>query len=312
MRILVVGGAGFLGSHVADALTDAGHEVSIYDIKESAFLKAAQKMITGDILDEKKLEETLENIDVVYHFAGIADIDEAANRPVDTIKYNVLGTTIILDACIKKRVKRIIIASTVYVYSNAGSFYRVSKQSSELLIEAYSEKYGLDYTILRYGSLYGPRADLRNGIYRFLYQAVKNGEIQYFGDGEELREYIHILDAAKLSTDILAQEYVNQNIIITGQQVLKAKDLLTMIREMLNNKINIKMVNQKSQTHYQITPYNFGPRLGRKMVSNVYIDMGQGLLQVMSEVFAQVHSDYEEKMGYLIKREGNGQKNVDK
>lgn len=306
MKILVIGGAGFLGSHVADALTDAGHEVAIYDIVKSVFLKTTQEMIIGDILDEEKLNGAMENIDVVYHFAGIADIDEAANRPVDTIKYNVLGTSIILAACIKKRVKRIIFASTVYVYSNAGSFYRVSKQSSELLIEAYNEKCGLDYTILRYGSLYGPRADLRNGIYRFLYQAVKDGEIQYYGNGEEIREYIHILDAAKLSTEILAQDYVNQNIIITGQQVLKARDLLTMIREMLNNNINIKMVNHKSQTHYQITPYNFGPKLGRKMVSNVYIDMGQGLLQVMSEVFTKVHSDYEEKMGYLIKREGNG------
>jgi len=89
MKILVTGGSGFLGSHVADALTEAGHDVSVYDVRLSSFLRAGQQMIIGDILNQQSLEQTVAGFDAVYHFAGIADIDECTSRPIDTVKYNI-------------------------------------------------------------------------------------------------------------------------------------------------------------------------------------------------------------------------------
>jgi UDP-glucose 4-epimerase len=164
MRILVTGGSGFLGSHVADALSVAGHDVTILDIRESPHLRQNQNMIVGDIQDPGLLETAVEGQDVVYHFAGIADVDECARRPVDTVKYNILGTAQLLEKCCQANTKRFVFASSAYVYSDHGYFYRTSKKACESLIEDYFAIYGLKYTCMRYGSLYGERADDHNSI----------------------------------------------------------------------------------------------------------------------------------------------------
>ena len=283
-KVVVVGGSGFVGSFVADKLTDLGAHVSIYDKNHSRYLSKEQEMITGDILDKDKLRKVLEGASYVYNFAGIADIDEADNNPEDAVRYNILANTSLLKLCKDSGVKRFIYASSIYVYGDRGSFYRVSKLSSELMIEVFYEKYGLNYTILRYGSLYGPRSNEKNGIYRMIYQALIDKRIVYAGSGEEIREYIHVQDAAQASVKILEDEFRNNHIILTGNQIFKAKDVLTMVQEMLKDKINVTYT-KPSPIHYQVTPYSFHPRLGKKMTSAVYIDMGQGLLEVMKEIY---------------------------
>lgn len=291
MKILVCGGSGFLGSHVADCLMDAGHKVTIFDLKKPPFLKRRQSFIAGDILDEKAVGKAIKSCDVVYNFAGIADMDYAKKFPVETIRHNIVGNTVILDACVKNGVKRFIFASTIYVYSNRGSFYRSSKQACELIIENYNQIHGLDYTILRYGSLYGPRADANNGINTMLRQAIAGKKIVRYGDGEEIREYIHVLDAARCSVEILSKKYINQCVIIAGNQQMKVKDLLVMIKEIMGNKIEIcyKPVDDKSCSydpgiHYEITPYVFNPKLAKRIVSSHYIDLGQGILELLKDI----------------------------
>ena len=123
---------------------------------------------------------------------------------------------------------------TVYVYSREGGFYRCSKQSSEHYVEEYQKAYGLDYTILRYGSLYGPRADNTNGLFRIVDSALKSGKIQYKGDIESMREYIHVEDAARASVSILDQEFINDSIILTGQEPMRVLDLLKILAEIMN------------------------------------------------------------------------------
>lgn len=300
MNIAVTGGAGFLGSHVADALSDAGHNVTVFDIIESPYLRSNQKMILGDLMDQELLDSIVANQDAVYHFAGIADIDECSNRPVDTAKYNILGTVQLLEACRKSGVKRFVFASSAYVYSDSGGFYRASKQACESFIENYNTLYGLKYTCLRYGSLYGARADGRNSIFRMIDQAIRENKITYRGTGEEIREYIHVQDAAEISVKILGPEYENQHIIISGVEKMRYSDLLEMIREMLNKDIEIEILPSKRKAHYKITPYNFSPKLGKKIVNNPHIDMGQGLLQCMAEVYEKVHGKKHEEMGLLV------------
>ena len=302
-KVVVFGGAGFLGSHVADALSDAGYKVVIYDRFSSPYLKASQEMVVGDILDESLIIETLRNARYVYNFAGIADIDEASNRPVDTIKYNILGHTIVLNACVQAKVERILFASSIYVYSNSGSFYRVSKQSCELITEAFFERFGLPYTILRYGSLYGPRAQMWNGVYRYIYQALMEKRIDHPGTGEEKREYIHVIDAARLSVEVLKPEFRNEYVIITGTQSMTSREFLTMIKEMLNNDVAINFSGRKRQDHYTISPYTFSPKLGKKLVSTSFVDIGQGILQVMDEIFCTHHREYKKISDLYIKEE---------
>ncbi len=287
MKALVFGGSGFLGSHVADALSAAGYAVTVFDEKSSPYISSNQKMIVGNILEERAVSGCVEGQDVVYNFAGIADIDEAAAQPLDAVKNNILGNTLILEACRSARVKRFVFASSLYVYGKSGSFYRSTKLACELLIENYNEIYGLPYTILRYGSLYGPRSGSTNAIYRFIRQALKEGRIVRHGDGEELREYIHVLDAARGSVAILSAEFKNQNVILTGQQQIRVRDLLTMIREILGNKITIEYAPVTESYHYEITPYAFTPKIGKRLVQNTYLDLGQGMLDVIHQMGQQ-------------------------
>lgn len=287
MKVIVFGGAGFLGSHVADALTAAGHETTIFDIRPSAYIKDSQKMIVGDILDQEKVAQAVSGNEAVYNFAGVADIDEASDRPIDSVRYNILGNTIILEACRFAKIKRFVFASSIYVYSKEGSIYRSTKQACELIIENYYEMCGLEYTILRYGSLYGPRADSRNAIHSFIDQALIKGKIQRYGDGEELREYIHVHDAARGSVEILDNEFVNQHVIITGYMQMRVRDVLFMIREMLEQKIEIEFLPPNENYHYEITPYSFTPRIGKRLNCRTYLDLGQGILDMVYEQYSR-------------------------
>jgi len=289
MKAIVFGGSGFLGSHVADALTSAGYETTIFDIKESPYLQKGQKMIIGNILDEKAVNKAVKGNEAVYNFAGVADIQEAHTKPIETVRNNILGNTIILEACRLNKVKRFVFASTVYVYSDAGSFYRSSKQACELIIENYHEVFGIDYTILRYGSLYGPRAGESNWVYKTLEQAVTEGKITRHGDGEEVREYIHVEDAARCSVMILSEEFQNRAVIITGQQATRVKDIMVMIKEILGNKIELEFLPTDSSLHYEMTPYTFSPKVARRFVSNSYLDLGQGLLQCLDGIYRKHH-----------------------
>lgn len=303
MNIVLFGGSGFLGSHVCDALSDAGHAVTLVDLRPSPWLRPDQRMVTGNLLDEALVEDTVAGADAVFNFAGIADIGEANNRPVDTARVNVLGNVIVLEACRKAGVKRYVFASSLYVYGKSGGFYRCSKQACELYIENYHAMHGLAYTILRYGSLYGPRADRRNAIHRFVAEALESGTITYYGSPTALREYIHVEDAALSTVEILRPEYANQNIVLTGGEPMRVGDLFKMIGEILGKELEIRFQNDPESGHYQITPYAFMPKVGRKMTPHLSIDLGQGVLKVMEEVHRGLHPDLPEAGGFYLDAE---------
>jgi UDP-glucose 4-epimerase len=291
VKIFVTGGSGFLGSHVCDALSDAGHEVTIFDVKPSPYLRKDQKMMTGDILDLHLLEGALEGMDVVYHFAGIADIDECVEKPVDTARINVLGTVTLLDAAARAGIKRFVLASSVYVFSSSGYFYRSSKRACEDFMDDYAQRYGLKYTCLRYGSLYGPRADKRNSIFRLLKEAMETGRMTYKGCGDEQREYIHVLDAARSSVKILDSKFENQNVILTGMERFRYIELLEMIKEIFGGSVEINIEPTDRKAHYKLTPYSYTPPLGLKLVNNPYVDFGQGILECLGDIEKQGHGE---------------------
>lgn len=286
LNVLVTGGAGFLGSHISDELSNRGHKVTITDLKESSWIRPDQEMVVGDITNKNFLKKVMEGKDVVYHLAALADLNVAKTRPVDTVSTNVLGTVNLLDIAVQNNIKRVVFASSVYVYSREGGFYRCSKQACENYIEEFNNVYGLEYTILRYGSLYGPRTSESNGVYRLLKQAMENGEVKHRGTPSDKREYIHVLDAAKLSVDILDDKYQNTHVVITGNDVLKIEDLFFMFSEILGKKIKQNYVEgEEWDGHYRVTPYTFTPKVGKKLTTSHYVDMGQGILQVIEEIY---------------------------
>ena len=285
LNILVIGGAGFLGSHVADALSDEGYNVKIFDREKSRWLRSDQEMIIGDILDIELLIESTRNCFAVYNFAAIADLNEAIIKPIETVKINVLGNVHILEACRRNNVKRYIYASTVYVHSREGGFYKCSKRASEAYVEEYQKCYDLDYTILRFGSLYGPRSDEHNGLYRIVKEVLKSGIVKYEGNVESVREYIHVEDAARASVSVLGKEFVNQHIVLTGHEPLKVLDLLKMVAEILDIKDDIQFEDLPYAGHYVRTPYAYQTNLGRKYIPPMHVDLGQGLLQLIDEIY---------------------------
>ena len=284
-KVLVIGGSGFLGSHVADILSNNGHEVIIYDKVKSKYITSSQKMITGDILDRVKLDSAINGVDYVYHFAAIADIKEAKDNPIQSANFNIIGTLGILESCRKYNIKRFIFSSSIYVYSNHGSFYRTTKQSCELFVENYLEEFNLNYTILRYGSIYGIRANRFNFIGNIIKQALLNKEIVRKGDGQEIRDYINVIDAARLSVDVLGAEYVNQHVMITGTQTRKVSEVLEMVKEIFNDEIKVTYDNENYDGHYQITPYSFRPKVALKLVSQNHHDLGQGILDCIYDEY---------------------------
>lgn len=284
MKAIVFGGSGFLGSHVADTLLENGYEVLIFDKRKSEYIMERQQMIIGDILDPDAVSSAIAGCDYVYDFAGIADLDSASTRPVDTIMLNVVGTCNIMDACVMHNIRRFIYASSFYANSDKGGFYRCSKQAAEIYVEEYSRKFDLDYTILRYGSLYGPRSDKNNGIRKMLEQAITTGIVEYKGTGEETREYIHVKDAARLSVQILEEGYKNKHIVLTGHDAYKVKDIIRVISEILNREIKVEYNNQSSELHYDVTPYVYKPKSNYKLVNDFYHDLGQGLIECLEEL----------------------------
>lgn len=291
MKAIVFGGSGFLGSHIADALSERGHEVRIFDCSPSPYYSDKQEMIVGDIIDEDAVHNAIAGCDVVYNLAAIADIDECRKRPLDTAKINVLGNNIVLEMARLEKIRRYVFASSVYIYSDSGAFYRTSKRACELFIHDYYDQFGLEYTILRYGSLYGRRADHRNSVYRILNEALTTRKIVYYGTGEEEREFIHVEDAAQASVDILSPDFANQQVTLTGPRVMKYHEFLEMIKEILGNGVAIEYKESRSETHYKITPHTFNPKLGKKYVANLHIDIGQGLLDCLSEIYENIQDD---------------------
>ena len=287
-KVCVIGGSGFLGSHVADKLSDLGHDVVVIDKKKSSWLKSNQEMIFADLSNPDTIDDAIKGADIVYNFAGLADLNEALTMPVKTIELNVLGNMHVLESCRKAEVKRYLYASTIYVYSREGGFYRCSKQAAEHYIEEYKNVYDLDYTILRYGSLYGPRAGSDNGLYRIVRDALKKGKISYEGDPDSIREYIHVEDASYASVEALGSEFLNQSIILTGQQSMRVNDLLSMLAEILGFEELPEFRAEKYAGHYVRTPYSYQPKMGRKYSPSIHVDLGQGLLQLIDEVRNQL------------------------
>jgi UDP-glucose 4-epimerase len=283
-KACVIGGSGFLGSHVADQLSGAGYEVAIYDRSASPWLRAGQQMILGDLLDLPALNRAISGMDYVYNFAAIADLNDALDKPIETVRTNVLGTVNVLEACRIGGVKRLIYASTVYVHSREGGFYRCSKQAAEHYVEEYQRAYGLDYTILRYGSLYGPRANEKNGLFRVVSSALETGVLRYEGSPDAMREYIHVEDAARASVAALGEDFRNESVVLTGQEPMRVLDLLHMLAEILGMKDAVQFVKGDQPGHYVRTPYAYQPRLGRKYVPPMHVDLGQGLLQLIEDV----------------------------
>lgn len=290
-NILLFGGAGFLGHYLVEELCRRGFKVTVADLKVGDIKHEKCTYLKCDISSKTEIKSifSMEKFSFVYNLAGFANLDEAIKSPIKTIELNVLSNMYIIENCIEFGIDRYVYASSAYAMSNKGSFYGISKLASEKIIEEYHSRYNLPFTILRYGSVYSQRYYDNNYIYNLVKSAIKNNEIIHKGDGQEIREYIHAADAAKLSVDIIeSKEYENYHIILTGNERMKRLDLFNMINEILNGKLKIECTSSDYTNHYKFTPYSFEPSVSKKLIANPHIDMGQGILECIREVHKEL------------------------
>ena len=182
-KIVVFGGSGFLGKHFCEEILLSKSNINLinYDLKKTNFKSKFYRFVKGDIQDKEKINKVLKNAEFVFNFAGISDIEECQNEPVKSANINIIGNLNILNSCVKNKVKKIFFASSLYSFSDQGSFYKCSKQSSEIYLMEFKKLYNLDYVILRYGSVYGEDCSVNNGVYKILKNLKTKKKLIYSG-----------------------------------------------------------------------------------------------------------------------------------
>ena len=285
-KVLVLGGSGFLGNHVINALLLNDYKVCSVDLNPSKISHKNFDFININLSENiQELSRYSEDFNYVINFAGISDLDYCHENPKESLEFNIQSNIDILDIFKNsKRLKKYIYASSAYASGSSGSFYAIAKKTSESIIKEYSENYNLNYTILRYGSLYGIGSDSRNSIYRFLKSALNESKIDYSGTGNEVREFINVKDAADLTIESLNKKYDNNILMLTGTKSMKYKDLFDMINEIFNNKLKINIKENFNKTHYKQTPYSYQKDLVKKLTNNPHIDLGEGLIQIIESL----------------------------
>lgn len=302
MKAVVIGCAGFLGRNLVKELEKRKIETLGYDllpVKDVQYIFGKNftvHYIEGDILDLDSLKSVMKGCDLVFHTAAIADINDTRFKPVETMEINVVGTAKCLEAARRAGVKRFLYASSVYVSGNRGSFYRVSKQAGESLCKMYAEEFGLQYSILRYGSLYGREANHWNFIYGVCKDLLVKGEFTYNSSPDSVREFIHIYDAACETVRIaLDNDFINKSVLISGHQRLKMSEFFDMVQEILGNKTRIHYASTQNHAHYIKSPYSFEIDVPVRVNLSNYIDISEGILDCLNEVKKELE-DTEKQM----------------
>jgi len=215
MKILVTGGAGFIGSHLVDRLVAEGYKVRVIDNLSNGRLEnlshhSGIDIITGDLKNPQDAQRAIDGVDAVFHFAANPEVRVSTTSPDIHFSENVVATFNLLEAMRKKDVKEIVFASSSSVYGEPPqipvdedapmrpvSVYGASKAACEHLIHAYSRLYGIRAVVLRYANVVGPR--LRHGVvWDFVVKLRKNPQkLEILGDGKQVRSYIYIDDAVE-------------------------------------------------------------------------------------------------------------------
>ena len=284
MKVLIIGGNGFLGIHLAKNLHLGGYKVTILDNKKKIKKIKNVKFINGDILNFKKLSKAIKGKDIVYNLAAISDIEESLKFPKKTAEVNIIGNLNAIECVLKHKIKKYIFASTIYVHSSQGGFYKVSKQSSELFLEEYQKRRKLPYTILRFGTVYGPGSSNNNGLKKIVYKAIKEKKLEYSGSKNAQRRFLHVSDAVNACIKAISKKYNNQNLLITGNKITKLTTVMKIVKRLFKIKSKIKFLNKKGIGHYDKSPYSYVPRKDKKFLIKPKKNIISGIIELKDEI----------------------------
>ena len=268
MKILITGGAGFIGNHLVSYLVNQGNEVIVLDnllrgnkIEANYFSRI--RFVEGDVKNEKLVEELSKGCDQIYHLAAILGVDIVADFPMETMETEVIGTRNVVNAALKNNVKKVIYASTSGVYGHTAiersvdeeimidprTSYAMAKRYNEIYLKAVYEEKGLESLSLRFFNVYGSRQDQRMVIPRFFEQALKNDPITVFGNGKQTRDFTSVEETIK-SMVLLAEKSTGAEIFnIANETEMTILELAHFIKVITNSKAEVKLVSSPQKRY---------------------------------------------------------------
>jgi UDP-glucose 4-epimerase len=261
LPIAVTGGSGFIGSHVIDALLAAGHDVLAIDLNKPPH-RSNVRFTSIDLLDLSSVIRATEGVQHLFHLAAVANVNYAFTYPVYSTALNVLGTANVLEAARINGLKRVYLASTVWVYNGApnngmmdervpfylngaGHVYTSTKMAAEMLCHNFSELYGTPFTVLRYGIPYGPRMREELLIPQFLRKALAGQPLTVAGRGDQFRCFVFAKDLARAHLLAMRECAVNQTYNLEGARPVSVLEVAEGIRRLVGPHVAIEFVPER-------------------------------------------------------------------
>lgn len=261
-KVIVTGGAGFIGSHIVEYWVSQNAEVHVIDNLRSGFLSnieifAEVKFHLGSVTNRDLVFEVLKDADYVHHLAALVSVPESVLKPEECFDINVNGTINILDAAKEFGVKKVVLSSSAAVYGDNPESpkkinmqpqpktpYATTKLEGEKLLQEYHEKYELGTISLRYFNVYGPRQDPKSqyaaAIPIFISKALKNEPIIIYGDGEQTRDFIFVKDVVKANILAATNEKVSGVFNVAIGKTTSINQIATEIISLLKSKSKIE------------------------------------------------------------------------
>ncbi len=260
-KAVVTGGSGFIGSHVVDALKDAGLDVTVVDYRVTPHRQDVG-FENVDLMDLASVLSATRGADHVYHLAAVSNVNYAHKYPVYTTSLNVVGTANVLEAARINGAKRFYLASTVWVYNGtpgnavldesspfylngAGHIYSSSKIAGEMICHNYAELYKVPFTVLRYGIPYGPRMREELLIPIFLKKALNGEPLTIAGKGQQFRNFVYVRDMADAHVLAMSEKAANQTYNLEGRQKVTVLDVAEGIRRNLGDHVKLEFVPER-------------------------------------------------------------------
>lgn len=291
MKIVVTGGFGFIGSFLVDELLKKGYEVSVIDVRTGDINEGAE-LCVSDITNYDEVLESVKGADIVYHLAGTV-LGTARKNPYLAARLDILGTTNVLEACVRNGVKKIIYASSFYVYDGLpasiqvdendhsdifkAEFFGVVKLVGERLILEYAKRYGLEYIILRFGPVYGPHDRCSSVVCDFIKEGLRGNPLIIWGRGERKNQYTYVEDIARGC--IKALNFKNEVFNLISPQQVTIRE----VAEFLSQKYGFKVKYDLTKPEGPSMPY-ISPRKAMDKLKWSPLSLEKGIERTISRL----------------------------
>jgi len=263
-KVVVTGGAGFIGSHIAEQWINDGAEVHVIDNLRSGFLSNLENLNgvifhKGSVTDKSLVFDVLQDADYVHHLAALVSVPESIEKPYECVEINIIGLLNILEAARYHKVKKVVFSSSAAVYGDneelpktinsipdPKSPYGITKLEGEYYLKMYNKEYGLGTVSLRYFNVFGPRQNPNSqyaaAIPIFIKKALADEPVTIFGDGTQTRDFIYVKDVVKANLLAAKNDKVSG---VFNVALGKSISINEIAREI------IKLTNSKSQIVYE-------------------------------------------------------------